>query len=113
MGGSAAVDAWGTRAESLEVHQTERFTLAGSVRYSPKSGHARSLVWRLLWAKSGCEQMQQVRRYSITSSVRASSDGGMVRPRAFAVLALMTSSNVLGSATGRSAAFAPRRMRST
>src|SRR5262249_49329141 len=41
--------------------------------------------------------------HSITSSARASTDGGMVRPRALAVLRLITSSNLVGSWTGRSA----------
>src|SRR5262249_49600292 len=45
----------------------------------------------------------------ITSSARASSDGGIVRPRAFAVFRLITSSNLVGCSTGRSAGFAPRR----
>jgi hypothetical protein len=36
------------------------------------------------------------RAYSITSSARARSDGGMVRPSAFAVFMFTTSSNVFG-----------------
>jgi len=51
--------------------------------------------------------------YSITSSARASSDGGTVRPSAFAVLRLITNSYLVGACTGRSAAFSPLRMRST
>ena len=51
--------------------------------------------------------------YSITSSARESSDGGMVRPSAFAVLRLITSSNLVGCSTGRSAGFVPLRIRST
>src|SRR5262245_54940458 len=51
--------------------------------------------------------------YSITWSVRASSDGGIVRPRAFAVLRLITSSNLVGCSTGRSPGLAPLRIRST
>ena len=43
----------------------------------------------------------------MTSSARASSDGGIVRPRAFAVLRLITSSNFVGCSTGRSAGLAP------
>src|SRR5262249_62270668 len=39
----------------------------------------------------------------ITSSARASTDGGMVRPSAFAVLRLMTSSNLVACSTGGSA----------
>src|SRR4051812_31128839 len=51
--------------------------------------------------------------YSISSSARASNLRGRVRPSAFAVLTLMTSSNVIGRSTGRSAGFAPRRILST
>src|SRR5262245_45259221 len=51
--------------------------------------------------------------HSITSSARASSDGGTSRPRAFAVLRLITSSYLVGACTGRSAGFSPLRMRST
>ena len=51
--------------------------------------------------------------HSITSSARASSIGGTSRPRAFAVLRLMTSSYLVGACTGRSAGFSPLRMRST
>jgi len=51
--------------------------------------------------------------YSITSSARASKVGGIARPSNLAVLRLMTSSNRVGCSTGRSAGFAPFRMRST
>src|SRR5262249_13870254 len=51
--------------------------------------------------------------HSITSSARASSDGGTSRPSALAVLRLIAYSNLVGACTGRSAALAPRRMRST
>src|SRR6185503_17301119 len=51
--------------------------------------------------------------HSITSSARASSVGGTVRPSAFAVLRLMISSYFVGACTGRSAGFSPLRMRST
>jgi hypothetical protein len=51
--------------------------------------------------------------HSITSSARASSDGGISKPSAFAVLRLMTSSYFVGACTGKSAGFSPRRMRST
>ena len=49
--------------------------------------------------------------HSITSSARASSVGGQLRPSALAVLRLMTSSNLVGCRTGRSAGFSPLRMR--
>ena len=51
--------------------------------------------------------------YSITSSARASTDGGSVRPIALAVFRLTTSSYRVGTCTGRSAGFSPLRMRST
>ena len=47
----------------------------------------------------------------ITSSAVANSVSGMVRPRALAVLRLMTNSNLVGCWTGRSAGFSPLRMR--
>src|SRR5215211_1585030 len=53
------------------------------------------------------------RTYSITSSARASKVGGTVRPRAFAVFRLITSSNLVGCRTGRSAGFSPLRIRPT
>src|SRR5262245_39622040 len=43
--------------------------------------------------------------HSITSSARASTDGGTSRPSAFAVLRLMSSSNFVGCSTGRSPGF--------
>jgi hypothetical protein len=49
--------------------------------------------------------------HSITSSARASSVGGTVRPNALAVLRLMTSSILVACCTGRSAGFSPLRMR--
>jgi hypothetical protein len=51
--------------------------------------------------------------HSITSSGRASSDAGTVRPSVFAVLRLMISSYLVGAYTGRSTGFSPLRMRST
>src|SRR5262249_5612007 len=51
--------------------------------------------------------------HSITSSARASSDGGTSRSSALAVLRLITSSYLVGACTGRPAGFSPLRMRST
>ena len=50
-------------------------------------------------------------RYSITSSVMESSDGGTVTPSIRAVSALMTNSSLVDCITGRSAGFAPLRIR--
>ena len=45
--------------------------------------------------------------HSITSSAVASSVGGTVRPSAFAVLRLITSSSLVACTTGRSAGLSP------
>jgi hypothetical protein len=47
------------------------------------------------------------------SSAWKSSIGGMVRPRAWAVFRLITSSNFIGCSTGKSAGLAPFRILST
>src|SRR5258708_4276961 len=51
--------------------------------------------------------------HSITSSAATIKVGGTVRPSAFAVLILMTSSNFVGCTTGKSAGLAPLRIRPT
>src|SRR6516225_5516457 len=51
--------------------------------------------------------------HSITSSATASNVGGISRPSALAVLRLITSSYLVGTCTGRSAGWVPRRIRST
>ena len=51
--------------------------------------------------------------HSITSSAVPSSDGGIVRPSAAAVLRLITNSYFVGDCTGRSDGFSPLRIRST
>src|SRR5262245_61702415 len=55
----------------------------------------------------------QRRDHSMTSSARASRLSGTVRPSAFAVFRLITSSYFVGACTGRSAGFSPLRTRST
>src|SRR4051794_23228854 len=52
------------------------------------------------------------RTHSITSSAAASSLSGTVSPSAFAVLRLITSSNLTGTWMGSSLGLSPRRMRS-
>ena len=59
-----------------------------------------------------CQKRTLSACYSMISSARASSEGGMVRPRAFAVFRFMMSSYLLGACTGRSAGFSPFNMRS-
>jgi len=54
-----------------------------------------------------------VMAYCMSSSACRSIDGGIVSPRAFAVLRLITSSNLVGCSTGSSAGLAPLRILST
>ena len=63
--------------------------------------------WRALieLCKTKFASCHDVFAYSITSSARASSDGGTVRPNAFAVLRLITSSNFVGCSMGKSSAL--------
>ena len=56
------------------------------------------------------DQKSATVHYSITSSARCRSDGGIVRPMALAVLRLMTSSYLEACSTGRSAGLAPLRI---
>src|SRR5262245_49946188 len=51
--------------------------------------------------------------HSITSSARANSVGGTMRPIALAVLRLITNSYLVGCWIGRPAGFSPLRIRST
>ena len=51
--------------------------------------------------------------YSITSSARASSDGATESPSDLATFMLITSSNLVGCSTGRSAGLAPLSILST
>src|SRR5437773_6686072 len=52
----------------------------------------------------------RLRTRSITSWARADSIGGTTMPRAFAVVRLMTNSNLVDCITGRSAGFSPFRI---
>src|SRR5215831_14825130 len=57
------------------------------------------------------ERDERAALHSITSSARPSSIGGTVRPIVLAVFRLITSSNLVGCWTGRSAGFSPMNMR--
>src|SRR5262249_51399938 len=60
-----------------------------SLNSPPKADKWRTVSLRPLCARSGCEQSQQPAPYSITSSARASTAGGTVRPRTLAVRKLI------------------------
>jgi hypothetical protein len=79
--------------------------------YPPKLSVTADVSARQPSARSGCEQSQQGSPYSMTSSASASTPAGISRPSARAVLRLMRSSTLVSCRTGRSAGFAPLRMR--
>jgi hypothetical protein len=65
-----------------------------------------------------CKTKPDVRAFGlvahrITSSAWKRTEGGMVRPSAWAVLRLMTSSKMMGCSTGRSAGMVPFKILST
>jgi hypothetical protein len=89
-------------------------TVAAKISRCPlwsKSGQTPVRLECPLSAISGLMHCSKKLLYSITSSARASSDGGTVRPSALAVLRLMTNSNLVGCWTGKSAGLAPLRIR--
>jgi hypothetical protein len=77
----------------------------------PYEGRSRRPKTCTLPDLSRCSKLSSL--YSMTSSARASTAGGIVRPRALAVLRLITKSYLVGACTGMSAGFSPLRMRST
>src|SRR2546425_4565699 len=69
--------------------------------------------WRRHYSKRESAEESASVHHSITWSARSSSDCGIVRPSALAVLRLITSSNFVGCSTGRAAGLAPLRILST
>jgi len=89
----------------------DREDVTADVGFAPQSGHARLASICPLSAKSGHSHCSQKYRYSITSSVSASSVPGISSPSAFAVFRLMSREYFVGCSTGRSAGFSPLRIR--
>ena len=83
------------------------------VCFTPKSGHCGAASRCPLCAKSRLMQCSKKDRYSITWSARTSRVSGIFNPSAFAVLRLITSSNLVGRSMGSSLGFVPERMRAT
>ena len=94
--------------------QKRTFCDAGAnVRFTPISSRQCARSTSPLCARNGLMHRSKPRLYSITSSARASSVGGISRPSAFAVVKFTARSNLVGCSTGMSPGFAPRRIRST
>jgi hypothetical protein len=91
--------------------------IAPSMKYqstSESSGSGRLGFWQDVRVSRKARRANisfSVPGYSITSSAVASNLSGAVRPIVLAAWALMTSSNLLACTIGRSAGFAPLRMR--
>jgi hypothetical protein len=83
------------------------------VRFTPKATVGHQDANPLLSANSDLTRRSKKHRYSITSSVRASSETGTSRPSVFAVLTLMISSNLSANCTGKLAGISPFSTRST
>src|SRR5262249_1340807 len=96
------------RTESLPVVVTIRDDVPASVQIRDHRGccllRARGERPRRRCAE---QRYELAPPHSITSSAIASSRSGTVRPSAFAVLRLMTNSNLVGRMTGRSPALLP------
>jgi hypothetical protein len=101
----------------LTCRSRSRPKLGAEERYARRCGQA---VWLLRSRRERpgrCRAAEQRDDrspvHSITSSASASSLSGTVRPSAFAVLRLITSSNLVGCTTGKSAGFSPLSTRPT
>src|SRR5262249_3022774 len=99
-------------------HQTRSFGDVGSMSGLPPkadlSTSSRHVAQVPKPDVSTCSKRRaRMRSYSITSSARARTGGGMSRPSVLAVFRLMTSLYLVGACTGRPPGFSPLRMRST
>src|SRR5262249_11995520 len=106
----------GTKTSHEGIYKRTPHLLRPGVQISD-GHHLRLLPARCEWPCRGRQAGEQGDElsalHSMSSSARASSIGGRVRPSALAALRLITSSNFVGACTGKSAGFAPLRTRST
>src|SRR5262249_43948002 len=98
--------------ESYRENQSQQRVFTQSAPVATDLGARRLTPLRATSLHMQCSKRGCIRPriYSITSSAIASTPGGMVRPSVWAVLRLMTNSNLVGCATGKSAGFAPFRI---
>ena len=90
-------------------HKADVIWAQRGVRFQGESGHDADWLSLPSLTLSGHGETA----HSITSSARASKEGGTVRPSALAVFMLIASSNLVGCSTGRSEGLAPFRILST
>jgi hypothetical protein len=100
--GSFSSDRPASDALGMSASLRSRPTWGAAVARAAASGHA---------ARRAAERSKKLKPlHSITSSVRASSTGGISRPSALAALRLITNSILVGCSTGKSAGLAPLRI---
>jgi hypothetical protein len=114
-GGKIGADpAWGLPKPNASVYlTTDRVMQSQLLPGADMPLHNAFSAWCQELTSAAMQELSIFSRHSITSSARTSSVGGTSRPRALAVLRLITSSYLVGACTGRSAGFSPLRMRST
>src|SRR5262245_42850241 len=83
---------------TLRLIPTARNVLHGR-RFTFKSDRRADIAGLLKGATTGLMHRSKLSFYSINSVASACTTGGIVRPRAFAVLRLMTSANSVGCRT--------------
>src|SRR5215510_6481070 len=109
----AALDVAGLGESSAKRVDQVRIRAGRSAVEEPHHRHRLRLRARRKWPGNSraTEKHDELAPFhSITSSAVASNIGGTSRPSALAVLRLMTSSNLVGCTTGRSAGLAPLRI---
>jgi anti-sigma-K factor RskA len=100
--------------ELAQRYELVRRELAEATRLNETLGAPSARAMEKLFAAINAEQRDELAPlHSITSSARVSMVGEISRPMAFAVLRLITISNLVGCSTGRSPGFAPRTILST
>ena len=99
------------RAATPPFSESERLPPFARYGYVPSLWVFHIMNGRAPHPQGGVQFCDSRPAHSITSSARASSEGGTVMPSIRAVSALMTISNLLACRTGRSNGLAPLRMR--
>src|ERR1700738_4363045 len=113
---------WGYQEElsstagRAETNSPRAYVVRSTSVSGPSGGRADGLLGAKAQDRTRADAAIAVCRsqtYSITSSAATSRPGGIVKPSARTVFKLTTVSYLVGACTGRSAAFSPRRIRST